>query len=231
MASSVRGITLASASPRRLWLARALALPIALKPVEVNEGRLPGELPSDMVVRLSRAKALAAPFDRQHSLVLGSDTVVSFVDGGEVRVLGKPGDREDLAAMVASLAGRLHTVYTGYALRDADNGGLVSGYEAVEVRLRHLSAREMEAYLASGIGDDKAGGYALQDRQFRLVEQVRGCAAAAVGLPLRAVWQALRAVGVTVPGRESLERACGEVTGMECCLGVNWAYAGLKTHG
>ena len=52
-------LVLASASPRRREILSYLKLPFMVQPADVDETPLPGESPSNMVLRLSRAKAAA----------------------------------------------------------------------------------------------------------------------------------------------------------------------------
>jgi septum formation protein len=47
-----------------------------------------------------------------------------------------------------------------------------------------LSAREIDAYLESGEGEGKAGGYAIQGRAEAFVRQLNGSWSNVVGLPL-----------------------------------------------
>ncbi|MHB0877976.1 MAG: Maf family protein [Anaerolineae bacterium] len=217
--SAIRGVTLASASPRREQLLRVMGLPFAVRPVDISEAALPGERPWDMVVRLSLEKALAAAPEPGFDIVVGSDTVVTLTDGSGTMVLGKPRDRSEIAEMLGRLGGREHSVYTGVAVRDTGRGRSAWGAERVRVHLRRLDDAEMRAYCESGIGDDKAGAYAVQDRDFSLVQTLNGCASAAMGLPLCLLRRALRDLGIPVPPEDAVARECSILTGAACCLG------------
>lgn len=171
-----------------------------------------------MVVRLGLAKALAVCPDRRHSLVVGSDTAVTLCEGDGAAVFGKPADRTELATMVRRLGGREHNVYTSVVVRDALRRRMVWGAVRVSVCLRPLDEESLRAYCASGIGDDKAGGYAVQDHTFGLVKSLSGCAAAAMGLPLCLLRRALADLGVPVPDDAALVEGCSALTGLPCCL-------------
>ncbi|MGQ9553072.1 MAG: Maf family protein [Anaerolineae bacterium] len=216
--AATRGITLASASPRRSLLLAVLGIPFTISPVDILEERLPGESPQAMVVRLSVAKARAAVPGSAHTIVLGSDTAVIMASGGETLVIGKPVDRQQVREMLALLGGRTHVVYTGFALLDTCSGRMITGWQTVTVCLRSLTEGELFAYIDSGIGDDKAGAYAIQDQRFRLVERLSGCVAAAMGLPLCALWKALPRLGIVVPAKEAVIEGCQALTGLACCL-------------
>jgi septum formation protein len=70
----------------------------------------------------------------------------------------------------------------------------------VETRLRfkRLSAREVEAYLASAEWRDKAGGYAIQGIAGAFVVKLTGSYSAVVGLPLHETVSLLSGEGYPV---------------------------------
>lgn len=131
---------------------------------------------------------------------LGADTVVVY----EGHTLGKPADAEEARWMLELLAGRTHEVYTAFSLAVA-GGARPGGTPAVRmlwlevvrtlVTFRALTTSEVAAYVASGAPFDKAGGYGIQDRDYRLVEGIRGSYYNVVGLPVRQVRAALRVLG------------------------------------
>ncbi len=187
-------IVLASGSPRRRELLAGLGVAFEVDVPDVDEARAPGEDAAAMVVRLARAKA-AAVADRHRAgaatpLVIAADTTV-VVDGA---VLEKPRDALEAAAFVARLAGRVHEVHTGHALRLGDLE--VAEVRTTRVRFRPLDADEVRAYAATGEGLDKAGGYAIQGRGAALIEGIEGCYGTVVGLSLPWLVVAARRLGV-----------------------------------
>ena len=110
-------LVLASASPRRADLLASLGVAFERRPADVDERRREDETPYDYVERLAESKAFAVPTS-DSDLVLAADTVVLL----DSKLLGKPGNRADAAAMLRSLAGREHVVLTGVCLRDASAG-------------------------------------------------------------------------------------------------------------
>lgn len=181
-------VVLASASPRRRDLLRAIGVEAAVAPTDTDESILDGEDPFDAAERLARAKARAAAPD--DALVLAADTIV-VLDG---RALGKPVDRDDARRMLRALSGRTHGVVTGVALRLG--GEVVSGRDVTEVVFAPLSDDEIERYVATGEPDDKAGAYALQGFAGLFVERIDGTPSNVVGLPVRLVAQLARRLGV-----------------------------------
>jgi septum formation protein len=145
----------------------------------ITEKTVPGETPSDMACRLAGEKALAVSLRLPDALVIGADTVVDL-DGTP---LSKPRDRTDAKRMINMLNGRAHLVHTGIA---AAFGGrvAVSETETTKVFFGDLGSDEIDEFVASGLGDDKAGAYAIQGRGSMLVERIEGCYFNVVGLPV-----------------------------------------------
>jgi septum formation protein len=202
-------LILASQSPRRRALLAALGLTFTIDAADVDETPLPGERPDAMVCRLCRAKAQTVAGRHPGALVLAADTVVVL---GE-RLLGKPADDAEAAAMLRSLAGQPHTVFTAVAL--ARNGAVESRLNASQVTMRDYSEAEIAAYVASGDPLDKAGAYAIQHPSFSPVAAWAGCYAGIMGLPLRLTCEMLAEAGLTVPG--SAAEVCRGLNGGGCC--------------
>lgn len=191
-------IVLASKSPRR----RDLLEQVGLKSVRVipasGEEKVDEELPPARLVGvLSKKKALeVAKKVDDDDIVIAADTVVVF-DGV---VMGKPKDDTDAFAMLATLSGNVHTVYTGVTVACGDE--LLTAVEETEVKFRELSSDEIEAYIRTGEPEDKAGAYGIQGAGALLVERVEGDYYNVVGLPLCRLSSMLKQLGVDL-----LERA------------------------
>ncbi len=182
---------LASSSPRRQEILRALGLAFTARGADIDESRIDGETPEQMVLRLAAAKASAAVVT-QGRLVLGADTAV--VLGG--CVLGKPRDGSDAVDMLMRLSGCSHTVLTGVALQTPDGSKVV--VSATEVRFREIDRDEARAYWQSGEPRDKAGAYAIQGLGGMFVEAISGSYSGVVGLPVFETVKLLQAAGVYV---------------------------------
>jgi septum formation protein len=191
-------LVLASASPRRAELLRAAGFEFEVRPADADETVHPDELPDQYVRRVADAKAqavLAAAGDRP---VIAADTVV-VVDG---RILGKPVDAEDAAAMLRALSGRRHQVLTGVtvavrASASREPGGIrrLTSVEITDVEFAPLTEAEIAWYVASGEPADKAGAYAVQGRASRFVRRVEGSYSNVVGLPVAVVYRMLAELG------------------------------------
>jgi septum formation protein len=178
-------LVLASASPRRAEILRAVGWPFEVVAAGVDEAARGGEEVSEYVERLACEKAEAVAGARASGLVLGADTVVSV--GGQV--LGKPADAEDARRMLRLLSGRWHDVLTGVALVRAETGEVLVAHELTRVRFAPLSDDEIDWYVATNEPADKAGAYAVQGRAALFIEEIEGDYWNVVGLPVRLVYK------------------------------------------
>jgi septum formation protein len=186
-------LILASASPRRAELLRAAGIVFEAVPVDIDETPLPAELPEAHVRRLAEEKALAGARRRPGTTVLGADTVV-VVDN---RILGKPRDAGDAAAMLRTLSGREHLVMTGVSVIRESAGQGPGGSTHVEytkVQFSPLSEEEISWYVTSGEPMDKAGAYAIQGLASRFVDRIDGSYSNVVGLPVALVYRLVKTV-------------------------------------
>ncbi len=169
---------LGSGSPRRLdLLAQLGVVPDAVRAPDIDEEPLKGELPRAYCVRIARAKVLAVRADAD-DVVLCADTTVAM---GR-RILGKPADAGEAAEFLLALSGRRHRVITAVALRRGDN---VWEKDVVsQVRIKRLSDVELNAYLATGDWQGKAGAYAIQGLAGAFIPWISGSFTGIVGLPL-----------------------------------------------
>ena len=127
--------------------------------------------------RLAREKVQTAP---ANVVALAADTVVHR---GET-VFDKPADREQARQTLSELSGREHHVTTAVAVR---TGARIDVFHSTtEVQFRSLGRAEIDAYLATGEADDKAGAYGIQGRAAVFVSEVRGSWTNVVGLPVEA---------------------------------------------
>jgi septum formation protein len=173
-------LILASASPRRRDLLAQMGIaPDTVAAADIDETPLKSETPNALALRLAVEKARAVAIHHVDSFVLAADTVVCL---GR-RILPKAESREEVEACLNLLSGRGHRVITGVAV--VAPGGKLSS-RAVETRLtvKRLSRVEITAYLDSGEGIGKAGGYGIQGLAGSYIIRLSGSYSAVVGLPL-----------------------------------------------
>ena len=187
-------LVLASASPRRRELLEKFSRPFSVCPARGEEAPAGAMGPEDYVRALARAKAeeVAALYAGRDAVILAADTVVER-DG---RILGKPASPEDAQAMLRSLSGREHRVWTGLCVRRGSL--LLTGAECTRVFFRPLTDREIGAYVSTGEPLDKAGAYGYQGLACLFVERIQGDYYNVVGLPLCRLGRMLQEAGVTL---------------------------------
>ncbi len=190
MAAPSPRLVLASSSPRRRELLGRLGLtPDRIAEPHVDETPLPGELPRAYALRLARAKAGAVARE-PGEVVLAGDTTVALG-----RRILPPADNEELQRrLLAMLSGRRHRCISAICVIDTAGRERDRVVETV-VRFKRLSVDEIDAYVASGEGSGKAGGYAIQGRAEALILSIAGSHSGVVGLPLYETRALLRAAG------------------------------------
>lgn len=188
-------LILASASPRRQQLLREAGYDFMVHPADIDEeaaaaGMLPSQAAEHLALQKARAVAPRFPGD----VVLAADTVVAFGD----RLLGKPADPDDARRMLQLLSGTTHVVITGVAVVHSAAGLTLTGRTMSAVRMRPMTAEEIDRYVASNEWRGKAGGYGIQDDD-PFVTRASGCHSNIVGLPMTETRRLLGKAGI-LPG-------------------------------
>ena len=189
-------LILGSGSPRRKELLALLGIvPDAILPPDIDEDPRKGELPRPYAARLAREKA-AAVAGGEDDIILCADTTVAL---GR-RILGKPRNAGEAAEFLTMLGGRRHEVITAVAVR---RGARLWARESVSaVKMKRLSDAELNAYLAGGEWEGKAGAYAIQGAAGAFIPWISGSFTGIVGLPLAETAALLQAAGWPVWRRE-----------------------------
>jgi septum formation protein len=182
---------LASASPRRQSLLRDAGYEFEVDPPDIDETPPRGLLPSKVAIYLAEGKAKAIATLHPEAVVLAADTVVAFGD----MLLGKPKDPADAKKMLQTLAGTTHLVITGVCVMRQSPEFFKSTRVMSAVKMRQLTAGEIDRYVESNEWEGKAGGYGIQDRDPFVVRQ-SGSHTNIVGLPMSAARQLLEEAGI-----------------------------------
>jgi len=183
-------VILASQSPRRRELLTLVGIAHTVRPADIDETWIDGELPVPHAERLARGKAHTLAAQVPGAVVIAADTIV--VLNGEI--LGKPRDAADARTTIRRLSGRMHTVFTAIAVAYA--GRTVSAVEEVAVTFRDLSDDEIASYVRTGEPMDKAGAYGIQGFGATIVERIDGDYFSVMGLGLRRLVALLEDVGL-----------------------------------
>lgn len=182
-------LILASKSPRRKELLTAAKIKYSCVPSHVDETsayRRP-----DMIVReLAYRKALSVALKYPGSPVLGSDTLV-YCKG---EVIGKPEHAKDALRLLRLLNGRWQSVHTGVALIWIEKGVYLAGNDITRCKARKLAEEELKKMSAKHL--DKAGAYAVQDKDDLFIEKMEGRYDTVVGLSMNLVKKFLKKAGL-----------------------------------
>ena len=182
-------IILGSQSPRRKEILSYFSLPFEQISPDADE-RIDEAVPDVAAEKLARKKAEAFSHYGDDTIVITADTIVAI----ENKLLGKPSDEGEAAAMLEQLSGKWHVVVTGVAVKKGDK--LYSGTSKTDVLFHSVSAEQIAAYLRQLHCGDKAGGYAIQGAGGIIVKEIRGCYANVMGLPIALLTNLLSKVGI-----------------------------------
>lgn len=135
--------------------------------------------PENAVLSLSEQKANEVYRENRGEVIVAADTIVA-IDG---KILGKPADEKDAFAMLKTLSGRIHEVFTGVCVIFA-NGRKERFFEETKVEFYELSDGEIADYIKTGEPMDKAGAYGIQGKGALLVKRIDGDYYNVMGLPV-----------------------------------------------
>jgi 7-methyl-GTP pyrophosphatase len=189
-------IILASTSRYRRELLARFGVPFEAHPPEVLETPRPGELPMDRARRLALEKAQALAVRFPEALVIGSDQVAAAHDG----ILDKPGSAPAARLQLQRLSGSSARFYTACAVLCREAQLHLVHLDTTSVRVRQLSAEEIERYVERETPYDCAGGFKAEGLGITLFESIESVdPTALIGLPLIWLAGALRSGGCPLP--------------------------------
>ena len=175
-------LILASGSPRRAQLLSAAGYEFSVQVAgdEAECGVCSRETAPQMVARYAYRKAADVASRNPRGLVLAADTVASCVG----QILGKPRDQEHAEAILRTLSGRRHDVYTGVCLWSIESQQCLVDVVRTELEMLPLSESMLQQYLDSMLWEGKAGAFGYQDGNDWLTVLNGGSESNVVGLPM-----------------------------------------------
>lgn len=175
-------LILASGSPRRAQLLRAAGYEFTVQVAgeEAECGVCSRETAPQMVARYAYRKAADVAARNEAGLVLAADTVAACLG----QILGKPRDQEHAEAILRTLSGRRHDVYTGICLWSIQRQRCVVEVVRTELEMQPLSEAMLAEYLDSMLWEGKAGAFGYQDGNDWLTVLEGGSESNVVGLPM-----------------------------------------------
>lgn len=178
-------IVLASASRYRKAQLAQLDLEFSCDTADIDESRLPGELPEAMALRLSKAKAEAvAGNQHEPALIIGSDQTASC----KGQVLGKPGNAERAVEQLLLCSGSTVIFHSGLCVLDTVSHKFATQCTRTKVRFRQISEQQVRTYIKKEQPLDCAGSFKCEGLGICLFESISSDdPSALVGLPLIAL--------------------------------------------
>lgn len=156
-------IILGSQSPRRRELMAGLDIPFTAITIDADE-TYPADLQAgDIPYYISRAKARAYEQHlRPDQLLITADTIV----WAEGQMLGKPHNEAEAKAMLRTLSGKTHQVFTAVTFAEKPSTfdlQLSTVVDKTDVTFAELSEEQIDYYVQHYRPFDKAGAYGIQE--------------------------------------------------------------------
>jgi septum formation protein len=205
--NGVKNIILASQSPRRSALLRAMGVEFKTIPSDFDEQLDESRDPELVARELALGKALAVAEQFPDAYVIGSDTIVS-IDG---RQLEKPTDEQDAHDMLKLLSGRENFVTTGLAVVCLNDNVRLTDADTTSVFFTDYDEQAVREYVATGDPMDKAGGYGIQMLMGTLISHIEGSYDTVVGLPTAPLAELLAHCGIAAQslGQDEIKAVTG----------------------
>lgn len=173
-------LLLASISPRRKAILTQIGIPFEAVGSRVKETFYEKLSPMQMACQMAMRKAESVHDLYHNRWILGADTIVVL----NRKVFGKPRDARECREMLQYLSGKNHRVITGFCIVDPRGTSIHIEAVTTRVKVKHISEREIEAYIKTGEPFGKAGGYAIQGIGSFMIEHIKGSYTNVVGLPV-----------------------------------------------
>ncbi len=177
---------LASGSPRRIEMLKKWGFEFTIQKAKFNERKLSS--PFETVLYNAYGKAFSVAKKFKNEVVVGADTIVVI----NKKILGKPNNEKDLFDMLTLLSGKKHYVLTGIAAIEGNK--FVTDICKTEVGFKKLDKSEIQDYIKTGEGNDKAGGYAVQGLGASFIEKINGPLDNVIGLPINTLKKILKII-------------------------------------
>ena len=203
-------IVLASMSPRRKEMMLWLGVPFTAVAPDIDESSIRGDDPVALTQLLAQAKAEAVAMDLKDGVVIGSDAVVSFNN----QILEKARDSQHQRELINMQKGQIAQSVSSVCIINAEDGQKVVETRVTRYKVSNPPDHVVEAYISSGKGLDKAGGFGLQDENGFLLDELYGCYTNLIGFPLCAVAEILQNMGIKI--EVDIKQEVEKRTGRKC---------------
>lgn len=196
----INRLVLASTSVYRLQLLEQVGIPVSAERPNCDESAIGAASPRELAARRSEAKSLALPRGesqpREAFLAIGADQVLDF----RSQSFGKAANREEALARLELFQGSEHRLESAYSLalyqEKAPPKLLLTRVISARMLMRKLSREAINAYLDTGEWQGCAGCYQYENRGMQLFDRIEGDLSTVIGLPLPALIEDLRTLGL-----------------------------------
>lgn len=182
-------LILGSSSVARLELLSSVGLaPDRIEKPVVDESLKQHETHQNYVRRIAKEKALSITTSDTDFLI-AADTIVTKGRN----ILRSTDDGIQAREYLKSLSGRRHNVFTAFCIKH--NGLLNLNLVKTSLKMRLLTEKEINEYIASKEWVGCAGGYGIQGRAKGFFPFISGCFSNVIGLPLPKLISVLKGMG------------------------------------
>ena len=163
-------LVLASASQARKSVLIKLKIPFEMFAPSIDESAVSGETPTQLVERLSLAKARNVSQRYPSHLIIGSDQI-AVVAG---QMVGKPQNREDAIGQLTAASGETVTLFTGIALLNSESGNTQLDVLPYHVVFREMNQSMIENYIDTDQPFDCGGSLRSEGLGIALLKELDG---------------------------------------------------------
>lgn len=199
---------LATSAQHRLDLFRSAGFDARGKSPKVNESSIVSDDPATLAQLRARAKALsvAQELHAEHAgsvekaglprtVVLGFDQVASL-HGEAFDKVDSTQRAKDRLKRLSGQMHRLHSAYSAFVVTSQMCQKMFERVVDVEMHMRELNEREIDAYIASSEWQGCVGCYQIEHKGIHLFSELGGDYPSIIGLPLRHLLADLRSEGI-----------------------------------
>lgn len=187
-------ITLASTSPRRKEMLGWLGLEFDAVTPAIDESTIRHNDPETLTQLLAEAKAEAVNDQAREGIVIGSDSIVCFNN----QILEKAKDKNHQRELIKAQRGKKAATVSSICIINTATNEKIIRTKITEYKVANITDEQMEAYIESGKGLDKAGGFGLQDENGIFVQEIIGCYPNVIGFPICEVAEILKSMGIPI---------------------------------
>jgi septum formation protein len=193
----INHLVLASTSRYRQALLNQVGISHRAIAPHCDEESITADDPSQLARARSEAKGLSLPYDGETFVAISADQVLDF----EGHSYGKAESREEAEERLKLFAGNRHVLRSAYSLLLYTKSGaslLKSRVESATMTMRPLTNAEIDAYLDTKEWEGCAGCYQYENLGMNLFSAIEGDMSTIIGLPLPALLEDLRDLGINV---------------------------------